>query len=62
MRIGYKDLGIYQLNHKLAVEINEITIDEFGRKIYNFIKSVESGHKSTSNICKGRGLNEYSCS
>ncbi len=50
MGIGYKDLEIYQLSHKLAVEIHEVTIDELGRKIYNFIKSVESGHRSTSKI------------
>ncbi len=50
MGIGYKDLEIYQLSHKLALEIYGITMDEHGRKIYNFIKSVESGHKSTSKI------------
>ena len=128
MGIGYKDLEIYQLSHKLAVEIHKMTMklpkfelfeegsqirrasksivanivegfgrrryknefiqfltyafascdetqehldilyetksiknteryqyfknsyDELGRKIYNFIRSVESGHKSTSKI------------
>lgn len=77
MGMEYKDLGIYQLSHKLAVEIHKMIMDKPERKIYNFIKGLKSGHKSTSNIKhptsgKGRGevtelgtltggLNEYPC-
>jgi hypothetical protein len=32
----YKDLEIYRLSHELVIEIH----------IHNFIKAVESGHKS----------------
>ena len=58
---AYKDLDIYQLAHKLAVEIHKMAIKELPRfELYEVGSQIRRSSKSVStNMVEGFGLRRY---